>query len=104
VGANLIVVRAYSGATFGSRSAQVWRRQVQVRRRKRRTMKRSSMGAVGQGARVAAMDASGRLATIGPRGTVGDHRSHQDETRFIDDQGLKLEMVIEWQQIRAQIV
>jgi hypothetical protein len=47
--AHLVVVRAYSGATFGSRSAQVWRRQEQGRQRQRRTMTRSAMGAVAQG-------------------------------------------------------
>src|SRR5262249_3690324 len=46
---NLVVVRAYSGATLGSRSAKVLRRHVQVQHRKRRTMKRSSRGAVAQG-------------------------------------------------------
>jgi hypothetical protein len=47
--AHLAVVRAYSGATCGSRSAKVWRRQVPVRQRKRRTIKRRAMGAVVQG-------------------------------------------------------
>jgi hypothetical protein len=35
------------------------------------------------------MDAMRQLAAIGTRGVGGDHRRHQDETRFIDDQGLK---------------
>src|SRR4029453_16791930 len=47
--ANLVVVRAYSGATLGSRSAKVFRRHVQVQQRKRRTIKRNSMDAVAQG-------------------------------------------------------
>src|SRR5215475_6871567 len=47
--ANLVVVRAYSGTTLGSRSAKVWRRHVQVQQRKRRTIKRNSMGAVAHG-------------------------------------------------------
>jgi hypothetical protein len=50
------------------------------------------------------MDAIALLATIGTAGVGGDHRGHQDETRFIDDQRLKLDMVIRWQQMRAQIV
>src|SRR5215470_20430010 len=47
--ANLVVVRAYSGATLGSRSAKVFRRHVQVQQRKRRTIKRNSIGAVAHG-------------------------------------------------------
>src|SRR5215510_12298587 len=47
--ANLVVVRAYSGATLGSRWAKVFRRHVQVQHRKRRTINRSSMGAVAHG-------------------------------------------------------
>jgi hypothetical protein len=40
------------------------------------------------------MDAMGRLAAIGTGGIGRDHGRHQDETGLIDDQGLKLDMVI----------
>src|SRR5215470_12528865 len=102
--ANLIVVRAYSDATLGMRSAKVLRRHVQIPQRKRRTIKRNSMGAVAQGAPIVSMDAMDRLAAIGTGGVGGDHGRHQDETGLINDQGLKLDTVIRWQQIRTEIV
>jgi hypothetical protein len=50
------------------------------------------------------MDAMGRLAAIGTGGVSGDHGRHQDETGLLNDQGLKLDTVIGWQQMRTQIV
>jgi len=50
------------------------------------------------------MDAMGLLAAIGTGRVGGDHRRHQDETGLIDDQGLKRDTVIGWQQMRTQIV
>jgi hypothetical protein len=50
------------------------------------------------------MDAMGRLAAIGTGGVGRDHGRHQDEMGLIDDQGLKLDTVIGWQQMRTEIV
>jgi hypothetical protein len=45
-----------------------------------------------------------RLAAIGTGGGGRDHCRHQDEMGLIDDQGLKLDTIIGWQQRRAQII
>jgi hypothetical protein len=50
------------------------------------------------------MDAMGRLAAIGTGGVGRDHGRHQDEMGLIDDQGLKRDTVIGWQQMRTEIV
>jgi hypothetical protein len=50
------------------------------------------------------MDAMGRLAAIGTGRVGGDHCRHQDDTGLIDDQGLKLDTVIGWQQMRTEII
>jgi hypothetical protein len=50
------------------------------------------------------MDAMGRLAAIGTGGVGGEHCRHQDETGRIDDQGLKRDTGIGWQQMRTQLV
>jgi hypothetical protein len=50
------------------------------------------------------MDAMGRLAAIGTGRVGGDHGRYQDETGLIDDQGLKRDMVIGWQQMRTEII
>jgi hypothetical protein len=50
------------------------------------------------------MDAISRLAAIGTGRFGGDHRSHQDQTRLVDDEGLKLELLIGWKQMRTQII
>jgi len=47
------------------------------------------------------MDTLGRLAAIGTDGVGRDHGRHQDETGRIDDQGLKRDTVVGWQQMRT---
>jgi hypothetical protein len=50
------------------------------------------------------MDTMGRLAAIGAGRVGGEHCCHEDETGRIDDQGLKLDTVIGWQQMRTEII
>jgi hypothetical protein len=50
------------------------------------------------------MDAIRRLAAIGTHSFGGCHRSLQDEPGLVDDEGLKLDMLIGRQQMRTQII
>lgn len=68
-----VVGRASSGATVGSRAAQVWRRHVQGPQRQRRTMTRRARGAVAHGP-----SARGRRECPGMRG-VGWRQAGQGE-------------------------
>jgi hypothetical protein len=50
------------------------------------------------------MAAIGRLAASGTGGFGGEHRSHQDETRLVDDEGLQLEVLIGRKQMCTQLI
>jgi hypothetical protein len=50
------------------------------------------------------MDVIRRLAAIGTRGFGRYHRSLQDEPELVNDEGLKLDMLIGRKQMRTEII